>query len=223
MDYGMSVSIFDDEEFATYDYLAPAALVDSVERDLRRMFGDESGNQDPLWYAETLLGTLMPELRRALLLAGLDVPEIGPHSRTDENPCGPLPVTDRGPEEPREIPLVAWARDRKAATDPDRETDLYRWFDEVDRLLYIGISDDLAARTRGHVKKSTWMNFAADRTVQHFPNRSAALDAEEAAIKAEQPLFNHVHNRTPEAHQRLVDYLIERGRTDLLAPAISRG
>ena len=102
-------------------------------------------------------------------------------------------------------------------------TALYRWWDDADLLLYIGISDELAGRVKGHVKGSSWMDFAARSAIERYPSRAAALDAEEAAIKSEHPLFNHQHNNTPEAQMRLVEYLIKHGRTDLLAPAVSRG
>ena len=67
------------------------------------------------------------------------------------------------------------------------------------------------------------MDFAVRSTIERFPSRDAALEAEETAIKAEHPLFNHQHNNTPEARRRLVEYLVSHGRFDLLAPAVSRG
>ena len=67
------------------------------------------------------------------------------------------------------------------------------------------------------------MEFVARSTVERYPRRSVALEVEEAAIKAERPLFNFQHNNTPEAQQCLVEYLIERGRLDMLAPVVSRG
>jgi predicted GIY-YIG superfamily endonuclease len=105
----------------------------------------------------------------------------------------------------------------------DKPTALYRWWDAADLLLYIGISDELAERVKGHVKGSSWMDFAVRSTIERHPTRSAALDAEETAIKAERPLFNHQHNSTPEAQKRLVEYLIKHNRIDLLAPAVFRG
>lgn len=103
------------------------------------------------------------------------------------------------------------------------QTALYRWFDADDLLLYVGISDQLATRVGNHIKGSSWMDFAVRSTIERFPLRDLAAAAEEAAIKAEQPLFNHQHNDTPEARMRLVEYLVRHGRADLLAPAVSRG
>lgn len=107
--------------------------------------------------------------------------------------------------------------------DSEQPTALYRWYDESHLLLYVGISDDLAGRVRGHIKSSSWMDFAVSSTIERHSTRTAALDAEETAIKAERPIFNFQHNSSPEARQRLVDYLVKRGRLDLLTPSISRG
>ena len=59
--------------------------------------------------------------------------------------------------------------------------------------------------------------------VRPFPDRETAVKAERTAIRAEHPLFNKVHNDTPEARLRAVEYLVSHGRYDLLTPAISRG
>ena len=102
-------------------------------------------------------------------------------------------------------------------------TALYRYYDANDLLLYVGISERLLIRMGSHVEGSSWMDFAVRSIIERFPSRDEALDAEEAAIKAERPLFNHQHNSTPEARRRLVEYLVAHGRPDLLAPAVSRG
>lgn len=112
---------------------------------------------------------------------------------------------------------------RQARTEPPRRTALYRFYDADDVLLYIGISDHLATRHMSHVAESSWMEFAARSTIERHPTRAEAADAEVAAIRAESPLFNSQHNDEPDAVRRLVDYLIKHGRTDLLAPAVSRG
>lgn len=110
-----------------------------------------------------------------------------------------------------------------AEVEPDSATALYRFYDEKDRLLYIGITDDLLVRLKSHILASSWMDYAARAAIERCPTRKEAADAETAAIKAEQPLFNDIHNRTAEARARLVEFLIEHGRADLLAPYVSRG
>jgi predicted GIY-YIG superfamily endonuclease len=102
-------------------------------------------------------------------------------------------------------------------------TALYRWYDGDDVLLYVGITGDVATRQSSHAKKSSWAEFAARCAVERFPDRASAEDSERAAIENERPLFNHVHNDSPDARRRLVEYLVAQGRTDLLAPAVSRG
>lgn len=89
--------------------------------------------------------------------------------------------------------------------------------------LYVGISRHLHLRTRSHIKTSSWMEFVASSTIERLANPVEAATAEEAAIKAERPIFNKIHNDTPEAIRRAVEYLIARDRLDLLAPAIKRG
>lgn len=102
-------------------------------------------------------------------------------------------------------------------------TDLYRWYDEMNVLLYAGISDRLTGRAGAHSAGSTWMEFAVRPAIERYPSRTEAEDAEEAAIKAEHPIFNDRHNDTPEARKRAVEYLISRNRLDLLAPVVSKG
>ena len=181
----------------------PAHLLDCIEQGIRGFYPGEGGT-DPLWEVEVLLCLHLPELRGVLREAGLDVPEYGPYSAFREERAA------------QEAARVAEAKE-------NRETKLYRWWDESDLLLYVGIADNLGSRTKGHVKGSSWMEFAARSAIERHPSRSVALAAETAAIKAEHPLFNFQHNNTPEARHRLVEYLIERERLDLLAPVVSRG
>ncbi|WP_328344658.1 DnaB-like helicase N-terminal domain-containing protein [Micromonospora sp. NBC_00421] len=111
----------------------------------------------------------------------------------------------------------------KARDQGSTVTALYRWFDADGTLLYIGITNDPHVRQSAHAKKSSWADFAVRGTIERFPSRQEAEAAEKAAIEAERPLFNHIYNDTTEARARLVAYLIEHGRMDLLAPAVSRG
>lgn len=111
----------------------------------------------------------------------------------------------------------------EARTHPPYPTALYRYFDADDQLLYIGITGDLAVREVSHIRDSSWMEFAARSTIERYPTRRDALDAERDAIETERPLFNVTHNEGPDTMRRLVEYLVGQGRTDLLAPAVSRG
>lgn len=119
--------------------------------------------------------------------------------------------------------LKAEGHDHPDEPEDEQPTALYRWYDGTGLLLYVGISDALADRMKGHIRASSWMDFAATSTIERHPTRALALAAEESAIKTERPVFNHQHNSSPEAQQRLVEYLVKHNRIDLLAPAISRG
>ena len=125
----------------------------------------------------------------------------------------------RDPSSAAVIALPPAVRKRSKPVGPA----LYRYYDDADRLLYIGISDELTGRVSGHSKGSSWMDFAVRSTITRYPSRAKAAAAEIEAIKDEHPLFNFKHNNTPEARRRLVKYLVEHGYTDMLVPAVSRG
>jgi hypothetical protein len=71
---------------------------------------------------------------------------------------------------------------------------LYRFYDRTDVLLYLGISINLPARLRQHRGDKDWWPNIDRIQVEYHPTRQAALDAEKAAIKAEKPVHNDVHN-----------------------------
>lgn len=74
---------------------------------------------------------------------------------------------------------------------------LYRHFDADGRLLYVGISLSAVARLSQHANGSHWSKAITRVEVETHPSRDAALAAERAAILAEKPLHNVVHNRAP--------------------------
>lgn len=125
----------------------------------------------------------------------------------------------RRTSKPRSQPRVR--RSRKASASA--ATALYRYYDADDVLLYVGITGDLAERELDHICDSTWMDFAARSTIERFPTRDEAEDAERDAIRDDAPLFNIAHNDTPGMTRRLVEYLVKQNRLDLLMPAVSRG
>lgn len=75
-------------------------------------------------------------------------------------------------------------------------TTLYRFFDAEDRLLYVGISCQPFARLAQHREDKAWWASIASTRLEHFEDRAAALAAELAAIKAENPLHNVVGRAT---------------------------
>lgn len=77
-----------------------------------------------------------------------------------------------------------------------RPCQLYRFY-KGKELLYIGISGRMRERVKAHAEHASWFD-ASDRvTIEHYSNRLEALDAERAAIKAEHPKYNVVHNLRP--------------------------
>jgi predicted GIY-YIG superfamily endonuclease len=71
---------------------------------------------------------------------------------------------------------------------------LYRYWDEGDRCIYIGITCDLPNREWQHAKESAWWPLARAITLERHPSRTLAEASEIAAIKAERPFCNVNHN-----------------------------
>lgn len=75
-----------------------------------------------------------------------------------------------------------------------QHTTLYRFFDQDDRLLYVGIAGNPARRAHEHSKAKPWWSDVARSTMEHFATREEAAAAEVAAIVTEAPLHNVIHN-----------------------------
>lgn len=115
------------------------------------------------------------------------------------------------------------ARPRSRKPRTNKATWLYRYFDADGVALYIGITGDLERRLDDHARSSSWLDFAVETKLERYAKRKDAEEAEVKAIRAERPLFNLAHNDEPGAERRLVDYLIEHDRRDLLRASVSRG
>lgn len=90
--------------------------------------------------------------------------------------------------------LAQAARERRdqqvdAVGGPGR-TCLYRFLDDVGRLLYVGVSWDPDIRETQHRASQRWAPLIARREDEWFSTRVEALRAESAAIRDESPLFN---------------------------------
>ena len=75
----------------------------------------------------------------------------------------------------------------------DRQT-LYRMYSRGNVLLYVGISANAGARFQSHASTAGWWSEVARIEVEHFPNRKAVSQAEQAAIGRERPIYNKAHN-----------------------------
>lgn len=71
---------------------------------------------------------------------------------------------------------------------------LYRWYGENDRLLYVGITNNLERRTNEHAADKPWITESVRAEIEPYSTRSAALAAEERAIFSENPVYNVIHN-----------------------------
>ena len=71
-----------------------------------------------------------------------------------------------------------------------RQTHLYRHLDAEGRLLYVGISLSALDRLSQHKRNAHWFTSIASVTIETFSSRKEAVDAEELAIKAENPAWN---------------------------------
>ena len=68
-------------------------------------------------------------------------------------------------------------------------TTLYRYYDERDRLLYVGVTDSASSRQRAH-STARWWPLVERSTFTHYESRDEALAAETRAIVDESPVFN---------------------------------
>lgn len=80
-------------------------------------------------------------------------------------------------------------------TEANQPHALYRFYDAGGLLLYIGVTLDPGARWKSHRKDRPWWHHVAQVTLEVHSSRLAVLEAERAAILAEKPLHNVVHNR----------------------------
>lgn len=81
---------------------------------------------------------------------------------------------------------------------------LYRFYDAVDALLYVGITVDPSQRFRAHRDEKPWWAEVTRIAIEHYPDREAVEQAEREAIAAERPRWNIVHNDgTPPPPPRL--------------------
>lgn len=74
---------------------------------------------------------------------------------------------------------------------------VYRFFDNRDELLYVGVTRDLGTRIAAHRRSSPWWAEAARAEVVFYDSMAAARAAEAAAIVAERPRYN-VSQPTPD-------------------------
>lgn len=92
------------------------------------------------------------------------------------------------------LPKIRSDKPARARPRVNRElkapTALYRHFDAAGSLLYVGISLSPLARLSAHGDGSHWAQAISRVTMEWFPDRKSALDAELKAIREELPAHN---------------------------------
>lgn len=81
------------------------------------------------------------------------------------------------------------------------KTALYRIWGNEGELLYVGISKSALSRLGQHLSEKPWADQISNVTIETYPTREQAAAAEVAAIKAEKPLHNVVHNGKDRANK----------------------
>lgn len=76
---------------------------------------------------------------------------------------------------------------------PEKTQHLYRWYDENDVLLYVGVSVNAYFRAKSHKTNASWWAEAATMRLESFDTREAVLAAEKLAIQTEHPVYNVTH------------------------------
>jgi hypothetical protein len=102
-------------------------------------------------------------------------------------------------------------RKRLTHTEASGPFHLYRHFGFDAELLYVGESRSVIERWRQHkYAKAEWTDLVAVITVDHYPTRREAKDAEAEAILTEKPRFNRTvlinrldHPQQPEIPEQL--------------------
>jgi len=73
-------------------------------------------------------------------------------------------------------------------------TALYRLYDADDRLLYVGITNNLKARWRAHAKDKHWWPEVARKSIEWFETRKSAERVEKIEVEQENPVYNRNFN-----------------------------
>lgn len=74
---------------------------------------------------------------------------------------------------------------------------LYRFFDEEETLLYVGISKNFGQRIKEHEKANRhWFQFQKRYALEFIDSREA-IEIERQTIQKEKPIFNKTHSAMP--------------------------
>lgn len=71
---------------------------------------------------------------------------------------------------------------------------LYRFYDDQDRLLYVGITNTWYQRFHAHEKSAGWFSEVSYVIFERYATRDEVVAAETLAIQTENPIFNKALN-----------------------------
>jgi len=77
---------------------------------------------------------------------------------------------------------------------PKKPLILYRFYDALDQLLYVGITNNPRARFGQHNSDKPWFKKVVRSTMEHFDTRAELEAAEIVAIQSELPIYNRAHS-----------------------------
>jgi len=92
------------------------------------------------------------------------------------------------------------SRVKKTAEQSDSHV-LYRFYDDTEQLLYVGITANPPQRFKAHRADKHWWSTVSTVRLQTFMSRRELESAEREAIKSERPIYNVTHNRDGSAHE----------------------
>lgn len=98
--------------------------------------------------------------------------------------------------------LPAYTGASKRPTGDDTPTSVYRYYDKLGILLYVGITRTGIARNVQHNRSAQWWPMVVRQEVEHLASRTAARAREKDLIQEYRPPFNVQHNVD---HQSLRD------------------
>jgi hypothetical protein len=95
---------------------------------------------------------------------------------------------------PRHVPAVEASDDMTTPTDRTTPTSVYRYYDDVGALLYVGMTRAGILRNRQHNDDKIWWQWVVSQRVEHFASAEMAHAREIELIRKHLPPFNKQHN-----------------------------
>jgi hypothetical protein len=116
------------------------------------------------------------------------------HHRFKQVELGIYPIEDSSPRLPP-LPLSIpdkWLTFAARCIEPT--CFLYRHYNAVGDLLYVGMTLHVWSRQTAHLQRAEWANSIYQIVIEPFGSREELIEAEALAIKSEYPKHNKTHN-----------------------------